>query len=100
MRGLPSNAFLAQSIYEEVPTFCKARTTTMKTSAIAPTRERIRFMAKPMPTEEREDNPATEKPRVIDAAALFQGAREVWVELGGVRYRLRITRRNKVILQK
>lgn len=41
-----------------------------------------------------------EKPRVIDAAVIFQGTREVWLELAGVRYRLRITRRNKLILQK
>jgi hemin uptake protein HemP len=41
-----------------------------------------------------------ERPRVIDAAQLFQGTREVWIELDGVRYRLRITRRNKLILQK
>ena len=38
--------------------------------------------------------------RVIDAQALFRGAREICIELGGVRYRLRITRRNKLILQK
>lgn len=41
-----------------------------------------------------------EKPRVIDADTIFQGAREVWLELDGIRYRLRITRRNKLILQK
>ena len=40
------------------------------------------------------------RPHVIDAAQLFRGAREVWIELAGVRYRLRITRRNKLILQK
>ncbi len=39
-------------------------------------------------------------PHVLDAAQLFQGAREVWIELHGVRYRLRITRRKKLILQK
>jgi hemin uptake protein HemP len=42
----------------------------------------------------------SEKPRVIDADLIFQGAREVWVDLNGIRYRLRITRRNKLILQK
>lgn len=41
-----------------------------------------------------------EEPRVIDADDLFQGAREIWLELDGIRYRLRITRRNKLILQK
>jgi hemin uptake protein HemP len=39
-------------------------------------------------------------PRVVDARQLFQGQREVVIEHGGVRYRLRITRRNKLILQK
>jgi hemin uptake protein HemP len=41
-----------------------------------------------------------EEPRVIDAGDLFQGAREICLELDGIRYRLRITRRNKLILQK
>jgi hemin uptake protein HemP len=37
---------------------------------------------------------------VVDARQLFQGRREVVIEHDGVRYRLRITRRNKLILQK
>lgn len=37
---------------------------------------------------------------VIDANDLFDGRREICLELDGVRYRLRITRRNKLILQK
>lgn len=37
---------------------------------------------------------------VVDAQQLFQGRREIWIELDGVRYRLRLTRRNKLILQK
>lgn len=37
---------------------------------------------------------------VVDAEQLFRGAREIMIELDGVRYRLRITRRNKLILQK
>lgn len=41
-----------------------------------------------------------ERPTVIDADKLFQGSREVLIEHEGVRYRLRITRRNKLILQK
>lgn len=41
-----------------------------------------------------------DQPRLIDADALFQGSREVWIEHEGVRYRLRITRRRKLILQK
>jgi hemin uptake protein HemP len=40
------------------------------------------------------------EPRIIDAEQLFRGEREVWIEHAGVRYRLRITRRNKLILQK
>jgi hemin uptake protein HemP len=39
-------------------------------------------------------------PVVVEAVKLFQGSREVWIEHDGVRYRLRITRRNKLILQK
>jgi hemin uptake protein HemP len=39
-------------------------------------------------------------PVVVDARLLFQGRREVWIEHEGVRYRLRLTRRNKLILQK
>jgi hemin uptake protein HemP len=39
-------------------------------------------------------------PQVLDARQLFQGTREVWIDHDGVRYRLRITRRNKLILQK
>jgi hemin uptake protein HemP len=38
--------------------------------------------------------------RVIPAEQLFAGDREVWIEHEGARYRLRITRRNKLILQK
>lgn len=40
------------------------------------------------------------EPRVVSAEELFAGQREVWIELDGVRYRLRITRRGKLILQK
>jgi hemin uptake protein HemP len=54
---------------------------------------------RPERTPEADDRPR-ERPRVIDAEELFQGGREVWLELTGVRYRLRITRRNKLILQK
>ena len=51
-------------------------------------------------TDRKPDDRAVVRPRVIDAAELFQGDREVWLELTGVRYRLRITRRHKLILQK
>ena len=39
-------------------------------------------------------------PKVVRAEELFGERREVWIELDGVRYRLRITRRGKLILQK
>jgi hemin uptake protein HemP len=52
--------------------------------------------AQPLP----QDDEPQEQPRIIDAVELFQGDREVWIELQGVRYRLRITRRQKLILQK
>jgi hemin uptake protein HemP len=43
---------------------------------------------------------SAETEHVVDAEDLFHGRREVWIEHEGVRYRLRITRRNKLILQK
>jgi len=46
--------------------------------------------------ETAESGPA----RVVRAEDLFGEQREVWIELDGVRYRLRITRRGKLILQK
>jgi hemin uptake protein HemP len=46
------------------------------------------------------DEPTSESERVLKAEELFAGQREVWIELDGVRYRLRITRRGKLILQK
>ena len=37
---------------------------------------------------------------VVDSQSIFQGLREIWIEHEGERYRLRITRRGKLILQK
>lgn len=37
---------------------------------------------------------------VIPAEQLFGQAREIWIDYLGERYRLRITRRGKLILQK
>jgi hypothetical protein len=37
---------------------------------------------------------------VIDARELLRGQREVVIDFNGVRYRLRLTRRNKLILSK
>ena len=44
-------------------------------------------------------SPPSDTP-VIDVQGLFGDRREIQLELDGVRYRLRITRRNKLILQK
>lgn len=50
--------------------------------------------------EPKADPVAQPPPPVVDARQLFGTGREVWIEHEGVRYRLRITRRNKLILQK
>ena len=55
------------------------------------------------PEAEDDDRDASERAgpeRTIKADELFAGKREVWIDLDGVRYRLRITRRGKLILQK
>jgi len=56
-------------------------------------------------TQEQEGRKPQEKDapaasRIVRAEELFGDDREIWIEHGGVRYRLRITRRNKLILQK
>jgi hemin uptake protein HemP len=57
-----------------------------------------------MSTEEvdRPDDDAShpDPEKVVRAEDLFGETREVWIEHNGERYRLRITRRNKLILQK
>lgn len=45
------------------------------------------------------DRPAQECP-VIAAETLFKDGREVWIDHQGERYKLRITRRGRLILQK
>jgi hemin uptake protein HemP len=50
--------------------------------------------------EARSELPEAEPAHVVKAEELFGARREVWIELDGVRYRLRITRRGKLILQK
>ena len=50
--------------------------------------------------EDPNEPPTNEPERVLKAEDLFAGKREVWIELDGVRYRLRLTRRGKLILQK
>jgi hemin uptake protein HemP len=49
------------------------------------------------PPDPKEEAPA---PRIIAAERLFEGQREIYIEHDGERYRLRITRRGKLILQK
>jgi len=50
--------------------------------------------------EKREPRTEASPPRVLRAEELFAGDQEIWIEHSGVRYRLRITRRNRLILQK
>jgi hemin uptake protein HemP len=51
--------------------------------------------------EDRDADPTPPEPtEVIPAEKLFGDKREVWIEHNGERYRLRITRRGKLILQK
>jgi hemin uptake protein HemP len=49
-------------------------------------------------------NPESAPPAVpeviVDAQQIFQGRKEIVIVHGGARYRLRLTRRNKLILQK
>ena len=58
-------------------------------------------MSDPEPDDDdRDAAPGGEPARTIPADELFAGKKEVWIDLDGVRYRLRITRRGKLILQK
>ncbi len=57
-------------------------------------------MSPNQPDEDRDEDPVDQVPKVVRAEELFAGKREVWIDLDGVRYRLRITRRGKLILQK
>ena len=49
---------------------------------------------------EHADTGADAESKVVLAEELFGEKREICIELDGVRYRLRITRRGKLILQK
>lgn len=46
------------------------------------------------------DSTKPEQPIVVETRDLFRGCREVLIVHEGVQYRLRLTRRNKLILQK
>ncbi|MFO0812787.1 MAG: hemin uptake protein HemP [Gemmatales bacterium] len=50
--------------------------------------------------DQQATRPLTASVMVVQSATLFHGQREVWIEHEGERYRLRITRRGKLILQK
>lgn len=52
------------------------------------------------PQKPPQSPPSSDPPAVVDARQIFAGRREVLIQLDGVQYRLRITRRNKLILQK
>lgn len=57
----------------------------------------------PTPNENEPRGPVRshdEPPKRVTAQDLFQGEREICIEHDGELYRLRITRRNKLILQK
>jgi hemin uptake protein HemP len=52
------------------------------------------------PVEQRGPSEPTVPPIRLDAEQLFAGQREIWIEYRGERYRLRITRRGRLILTK
>lgn len=54
----------------------------------------------PDESEPNEGISKEEQSPIIDVAGWFGEKREICLELDGVRYRLRITRKNKLILQK
>ncbi len=54
----------------------------------------------PRDDEDADDDAVADAPKVVSAKELFDGEREICIEHCGERYRLRITRRNKLILQK
>lgn len=57
-------------------------------------------MTRPADEDKRRRQAEPARPRLLCSATLFAGEREVIIEHAGERYRLRITRRNKLILQK
>ena len=42
----------------------------------------------------------SDPPKVIASSAILMDAKEVWIDHNGERYRLRVTRKGKLILQK
>jgi hemin uptake protein HemP len=58
-------------------------------------------MANEQPREKDEEiEQADPNAPVVQATTLFGSHKEIWIDHQGVRYRLRITRRNRLILQK
>ncbi len=53
------------------------------------------------PADQKDEPKGQETPRrVVEARQLLGGENEVWIEHGGVLYRLRLTRRGRLILTK
>ncbi len=52
------------------------------------------------PDAKSPEQSVAESRRVVDVQTLLAGRREVWIEHGGVRYCLCLTRRNRLILRK
>ena len=50
-------------------------------------------------TENHEDDEVLHA-ETVSSEALLKGARELWIDHNGERYRLRLTRKGKLILQK
>jgi hemin uptake protein HemP len=61
----------------------------------------VRIMADPDDQPAERDDADAPPPAIrLDAEQLFAGQRELWIEYRGERYRLRITRRGRLILTK
>jgi hemin uptake protein HemP len=62
----------------------------------------VDLLPKPPATEPKKKSRSSSPNQsdAISAEALFRGQREVYIEFGGAHYRLRITRKNKLILCK
>lgn len=71
----------------------------MLQSHLTPISNLVQAMSQSKP-DERDEPSADNGKKVVRAEELFGERREIWIELDGVRYRLRITRRGKLILQK
>jgi hemin uptake protein HemP len=54
----------------------------------------------PPPTDPKSEAPAPAEPQTISSEALLGGRRQLIIQHGGERYRLLVTRSNKLILTK